>query len=69
MPAGCYGVFVNHDLNGNYDIDFKADWTPIEPLGFSNNPLPEQVNWDFDQISFDVADGENVEIRVDLNTL
>ncbi len=69
VPAGRYGVFVNHDLNGNYDIDFKPDWTPIEPLGFSNNPLPEQVNWDFDQISFDVADGENVEIRVDLNTL
>ena len=66
LPAGEYGVFAFHDMDGNYVITVDSDEKPLEPIGYSNNPGPKIINATWEQIAFEVADGKHVEISVEL---
>lgn len=39
LPEDEYAIAVFHDVNGNDDLDTNAAGIPVEPFGFSNNPL------------------------------
>ena len=60
MPGpGTYAIAIYHDEDGDRDFDRNLIGLPTEGYGVSNNPdlgflLPE-----FDEVKFDVEEGEN----------
>lgn len=66
LEPGTYAISVLHDLNGNQKLDKKWFGMPKEPFGFSTNP---EINFrapHFDECTFELEDGESVEMKIKL---
>ena len=58
IPYGEYAIVAFHDLNGNYQPDFKNN-KAVEGLAMGVNPAELKGEWSFDQLKFSFS--ENVE--------
>ena len=55
-------VFQDIDQNGIFSKDFKGD--PLEPYGFSLNPVQDYQEIVFEDIAFDMNKFEKIEINL-----
>ena len=64
FPHLIVGLFVFQDIdqNGIFSKDFKGD--PLEPYGFSLNPVQDYQEIVFEDIAFDMNKFEKIEINL-----
>ena len=64
FPHLIVGLFVFQDIdqNGIFSKDFKGD--PLEPYGFSLNPVQDYQEIIFEDIAFDMNKFEKIEINL-----
>lgn len=64
FPHMVMGLFVYQDLddNGVFSKDFKGD--PLEPYGFSLNPVQDYQEVVFEDIAFDMNKFDEIEISL-----
>ena len=64
FPHLILGLFVFQDIdqNGIFSKDFKGD--PLEPYGFSLNPVQDYQEIVFEDIAFDMNKFEKIEINL-----
>jgi len=64
VTDGTYAVSVLQDLNGNGAMDTNVFAAPTEPWGVSNNIRHRMRAPKFDEATFRVADGRDVQLDV-----
>ena len=64
FPHLIVGLFVFQDIDQNviFSKDFK--WDPLEPYGFSLNPVQDYQEIVFEDIAFDMNKFEKIEINL-----
>ena len=64
FPHLIVGLFAFQDIdqNGIFSKDFKGD--PLEPYGFSLNPVQDYQEIVFEDIAFDMNKFEKIEINL-----
>ena len=67
LPAGDYAVSVLHDEDGDRKMDRTALGFPDEGVGFSNGQKVKLSAPDYDDCKFDLAEGENKEIVIQMD--
>lgn len=67
LPAGDYAVSVVHDENGNRKLERSTLGFPKEGVAFSNDQKVKLSAPDFEDCSFDLAEGENKKIVLRLD--
>ena len=66
LKPSTYGISLFHDLNDNEVLDRNLFGMPIEPFGFSNNPVIKFAAPKFEAFKF-TFDGEPMELNIVLN--
>lgn len=64
VADGTYAIAVLQDLNGNSAMDTNVFGAPTEPWGVSNNIRHRLRAPKFDEATFRVADGRDVQLDV-----
>ncbi len=59
LQPGEYAISIIHDLDGNQKLDENILGVPVEPFGFSNNPLITTGPPDYEDCTFENSEGEN----------
>ena len=66
LEPGSYGIALFQDLNGNEKLDRNLLGAPIEPFGFSNNPVIGFAAPTFEEFVVDF-DGSPTTLNIILN--
>lgn len=66
IPAGTYGIASFQDIDVNNELNTNFLGFPVEPYGFSNNKYGLFGPPAFGDISFEVVEGESVELIINL---
>ena len=64
LPAGDYGVFVGHDVNGDGKVNQNFLGLPTEGVGVSQNKLGGLTKPSFDDCRINLTGDRNVRIRL-----
>ena len=60
---GVYGIAVFHDENGNKTMDLSPAGMPLEGFGFSNNPSLAKGKPGWKDVSFEINENKQINIR------
>ena len=66
LAPGTYAIAISYDVNGNRQTDTNSFGIPVEAWGVSNNARPTPRPPRFDEAAFDVADGAETELRIEI---
>ena len=66
IPEGVYAIAAFHDVNGNKELDKNWFGVPTEKYGFSLNRYGSFGPPGFEKVSFELKEGENKELVINL---
>ena len=66
VPFGTYAISVWHDENSDEELNSNVFGIPKEAYGFSNNVYGKFGPPDFQDVSFQVTQGEEVKLEINL---